>query len=216
MKKKLLAGFLASASVLGVCVAGGTALADTADTEVGIGFTGHEAGVTPGDLEIKWAPTAFDFGTANTVNTIVNAFPEESGTNKYVVVSDKRAETNADEWKLTAKMSNIMSGSAQLTGATLEFDAAKKAYNGTAAPEAAGSITAPTASHTATITSASVSLVQGAAATEVMTDDGGGTSSYKGATALEMENIELNVPASVAVAGKQYTGTLTWSLEDTI
>ncbi|MBO1306117.1 WxL domain-containing protein [Enterococcus sp. 669A] len=221
MKKKLLASLLASASVLGVCVLGGTALADetdNAETEVGIGFSGHDPGTTGDPLEIKWAPINFDFGSANTVNTVAATFNEDSGSNKYVVVSDGRTTPTTDEWKLTASLSNMMSGSAQLTGATLEFGTVKKAYNGSAAPETPGSITAPTAQHTAVMAAATQTLTQGGTAVPVMQDDGVGTTSYKGMTAMEMESssIKLNVPASVAQAGKQYTGTLTWSLDDTI
>lgn len=215
--KKLLAGVLLSASVLGVCVLGGTAFAaiDEQDTEVGIGFTGHSPG-TSGDLEFKWRPDKFDFGNANTINTIATDFPEDSGSNKYVIISDDRVAAITNEWKVTVKMSKLMSGSAQLSGAVLNFDAEKKAYNGTGAeaPEAAGMISAATAAHTATVT-ATQSLPQDGAAVVAMTDSGA-AGSYKGMTAMELSNIELAVPANIAQSGKQYTGKVTWSLDDAI
>ncbi|MGL9730810.1 WxL domain-containing protein [Enterococcus sp. DIV0756] len=217
MKKKLFAGMLASATVLGMFVAGGTALAavDSHDTEVGIGFSDHTVPPGTDDLTMEWAPIKFDFGSSNQVNTAANAFSEVSGVKKYVVVSDARTETGADEWKLTAQMGNISSGSIPLVGATLSFDTVKQAYQGTSAPEAAGSIIAPTPAHTADVP-ANQTLAQGASATTVMSDDGSSTSSYKGKTAMEMDNIKLNVPANAAESGKQYSGKLTWSLEDTI
>ncbi|MBO0459899.1 WxL domain-containing protein [Enterococcus hulanensis] len=217
-KKRLVAGLLTSATVVGLFAAGGTAFAaevDTHDTTLGIGFSDHSTPPGTGDLTMKWAPIKFNFGTSNQVNTVANAFSEESGVKKYVVVSDARAESGADKWDLTAKISNIASGPTQLVGATLSFDTAKQAYQGVDAPEAPGSIIAPTLAHTAVV-SANQTLAQGATATVVMSDDGSSTSSYKGMTALEMDNIELNVPANAAEAGKQYTGTLTWSLDDTI
>lgn len=216
--KKLLSGLVLSVSVLGVCVLGGTAFAapvDDQDTEVGIGFTGHSPG-TSGDLEFKWRPDKFDFGNANTVNTVATDFSEDSGSNKYVIVSDDRAAASTNEWKVTVKMSKLMSGSAQLSGAVLNFDAEKKAYNGTGteAPESAGMISAATAAHTATVV-ATQSLPQDGAAVVAMTDSGV-SGSYKGMTAMELTNIELAVPANIAQSGKQYTGKVTWSLDDAI
>ena len=217
MKKKVLAGLLTSASLLGVCLTGGVstyaAAIDDLDTEVGIGFTGHQPG-QPGPLEIKWAPSDFDFGSANTVNTAASQFSEESGSTKYLVVGDTRGGAT-DEWKVTAQLSNLMSGTAQLAGAELSFNADMKGYQGTAAPEAPGSIIAAPAGVTATL-NASVDLQQGAAAIDVFRDGTAGTGTYQGYSAMEMSDIELDVPGNVAKSGKHYTGTLTWSLEDTI
>lgn len=215
MKRKVLLGLVSSATVLGICVVGGTALAaevDTHDTNVGIGFSGHTTPPGTDDLTLKWAPISFDFGSSNTVNAAAQAFNEDTGAKKYVVVSDTRS-SGSDEWKLTAKLTQLTSGSSTLTGATLNFDSEKKGYVGTAAPETAGSIIAPTLAHTATVASANQTLTPGAAAVTVMSD---AASSYKGDTAMEMDNIKLNVPGGVAVEGKQYSGKLTWSLDDTI
>ncbi|EOH94184.1 WxL domain-containing protein [Enterococcus pallens] len=215
MKKKLVVGLVTSASVLGVCVAGATAFAavkDTHDTNVGIGFSGHTTPPGSDDLTLKWAPISFDFGSSNTVNAAAQAFNEDTGAKKYVVVSDART-TGSDKWELTAKLTQLTSGSSTLTGATLSFDSVKKGYVGTASPETVGSIIAPTALHTATVTSPTQTLTPGAAAVVVMSD---GTTSYKGDTAMEMDNIKLNVPGGVAAEGKQYSGKLTWSLDDTV
>jgi hypothetical protein len=214
MKKKLLAGMLASATVLGMFVAGGTALAasvDSKDSEVGIGFTNHGPGVNPGPLQIKWAPIKLDFGTTN--STAGTTFNEQSGLKKYVVVDDTRGG-GTDKWELSVGLSNLMSGATQLTGAQLKFDSVKQGYQGTDAPEAAGSIVAPTGS--AAVTAANFTLAQGATAVKVMEDGTGGVGTHQGFSALEMANIQLDVPANAAEAGKQYAGKLTWSLDDTI
>lgn len=215
MKRKVIAGLLTSASVLGVCVAGASALAaqvDSHDTNVGIGFSGHVTPPGTDDLTLKYAPINFDFGTSNMVNAADQAFTEDSGAKKYVVVGDARVETNADEWKLTATLTQLTSGASTLTGATLSFDSEVKAYVGSAAPETPGSIIAPTG-QTATVASANQTLTPGAAAVTVVSD---AASSYKGDTAMEMDNIELDVPGGVAVEGKQYSGKLTWSLDSVI
>lgn len=216
MKKKLFAGVLASATVLGVCMAGGAALAaeqDTVTTEAGIGFTDYVPGGT-GDLAIKWAPGSFDFGTTNTVNTSATEYNEDSGAKKHVVIEEKRKGAT-DKWELSVGLSDIKSGSAQLTGATLEFGAKVKAYQGTATPESPGSIV-DVLGQTATVTDTTQVLNQGVANQPVMKDDGNGTRSYEGTTALEMDEIKMSVPAGVAKAGRQYSGTVTWSLDDTL
>ena len=77
---------------------------DSASTDIGIGFSGHGPGTTPGPLDIQWAPIGLDFSNSNMVNTTaVQAFPETTGTNKYVVVSEKRSNEPTREWSLTAQ-----------------------------------------------------------------------------------------------------------------
>lgn len=227
MKKKLFAGMLASATVLGMFVAGGTALAaevDNSESEVGIGFAMHGPGTNPGDLQIRWTPLELDFGSSNTVNIAVHDFVEQDeagGVHKYAVVEDKRDHTSGDvEWKLTAKVDELVSTSnpaTKLTGAVLKFDTDKHGYQGTISPEISGIIPA-TISHTATM-AASYSLTTGAVtATDVMQDGdiGSSVTSFEGNTAMEMKNIKLTVPANTAKKGHHYTGDLTWSLDDTI
>lgn len=225
MKKKLLAGMLASATVLGMFVAGGTALAaDTNDTEVGIGFSLHHPGTNPGDLQILWTPLELDFGSTNTVNTAVQDFDEQDeagGVKKYAVVEDTRPHGSSDpdvEWKLTAKVAELVSTSnpaTKLDGAVLKFDTDMHGYQGTISPEISGIVA--TSGQTATM-AANYSLTTGAlTATEVMKDGStSGPTSFEGNTAMEMKNIKLTVPANVAKKGHHYTGDLTWSLDDTI
>ncbi|WP_240076674.1 WxL domain-containing protein [Enterococcus faecalis] len=49
-----------------------------------------------------------------------------------------------------------------------------------------------------------------------MKDAGTGGASFLGSTAMEMSNVKLEVPANAAKINQQYSGTLTWSLNDTI
>ena len=228
-KKRLVAGLLTSATVLGLFAAGGTAFAveqDNSVSEAGIGFAMHGPGTNPGGLEILWTPLELDFGSANAVNTAVADFAEQDeagGVHKYAVVNDGRPHGSSDpdvEWKLTAKVDELVSTSnpaTKLTGAVLKFDTDKHGYQGTVSPEIAG-ITTATVNHTATM-AANYSLTTGAlAATEVMKDGdaASGPTSFGGATAMELKNIKLTVPANVAKKGHHYTGDLTWSLDDTI
>lgn len=219
MKKKLLAGLLTSATLVGICVASGidanAAQVDSADTEVGIGFSNHGPGTTPGPLEIQWAPIKLDFHNANTVNTAIQDFPETSGNKKYVVVSDTRGGST-DEWKVTAQLTELKNAAATetLTGAVLKFNSTLQGYQGTNAPEAPGSVV-PVAGQTATVAGASQTVNAGGTAVKVF-EDGTGSGTFQGQSAMEMDTIELEVPANAAKVGQQYSGTLTWSLDDTI
>ena len=217
MKKRILAGLLASATVVGMFAAGGTALAapvDSAGTDVGIGFSDYVPGETPGPLEIKWAPIKFDFHDSNNYKS--TSFNEKSGLKKYVVVSDDRTPATANKWELSAKLGTLMSGATPLTGATLKFDTDLQGYQGTVDPAATGSIIAPDVANTATVSAANFTLAQAGTAQVVMKDGDGVAGTYRGFSAFEMENIKLDVPSNVVYAGKQFTGKLTWSLDDTI
>lgn len=220
MKKKVLAALFTSMTLASLVVSGSAVLAeevDSGDTEVGIGFTGHtpiDPDPTLEDLTLAWVPARLDFGSDNEVNTVATDFTEVSGANKYVVVKDNRTDDARDQWKLTAGLSDIMSGSSKLNSATLGFATEVKDYNGdgTEAPEVAGVIT-PKVNATATVASATQSLAQSTSGISMMTD---ATTSYRGFTAMELSDIKLSVPANVGQEGKQYVGTLTWSLDDTI
>ncbi|MBO0410175.1 WxL domain-containing protein [Enterococcus hulanensis] len=215
--KKVLASVLVSATVLGFGLSGVTAFADDtgddAQTDIGIGFTDYSPGTRPGDLEIKWAPKTFDFGLTNEVANSAEVYSEDTGKNKYIVVNDVRDKTDG-VWKLTAGLSKLQSGSIELVGAELKFDAGKKGYQGTATPEVPGSIIDGTG--TAVVNDAQYTLAQGATAIDVMHDEGAAGKTHQGFSVLEMENIELSVPKGSAASGRQYSGKINWTLEDTI
>lgn len=221
MKRKVVAGLLASASVLGVCVASGVT-SYAAETEVGIGFSTHTDPGETGDLKLRWVPAELDFGADNTVNkTAAVEFPERdeaAGSNKYVVVEDSRDHTGADlEWKVTAELSELVSTTVatnKLPGATLSFNTELKDYTGTEDPVTAGIGTA--AGQTATMSPSYTLNID--TPMQVMKDDGDGsvTTSFEGNTAMQMKDIKLKVPANVAQKGNQYKGTITWTLADVI
>lgn len=237
MKKKLLAGLLTSASVLGVCLVGGAtshaAVVQSENTDLEIGFTAHNPG--PGNpLEIKWSPIKLDFGTANLVNNTPASVTYNASTvsRKYVVVSDTRAGAPTNEWKLTAGMTNLTSsastpGVGPLTGATLGITGVLRDYTGgTAAPEAPGSIStaafAGTADWSATSPAGAITIPANsiAAPVAIMEDNGNGAATGSTRltmdTAMELTNVGLTVQQNTAVAGEVYEGTLTWSLDDAI
>ncbi|MBO0451183.1 WxL domain-containing protein [Candidatus Enterococcus murrayae] len=220
-KKKLVAGLLASASVLGICLSGGTALAANVqeeDTTVGIGFKDHDNPEPKGDLSIQWLPKSFAFGDANDVNLVTHSFPLKDTSEKYVVVNDARADDPvSDEWKLSAKLGKLTSADGhRLTGAKLSFNNEVKAYDGgTAHPDTTNVVAART-EHTA-VAIATTTIDEDGTAQEVMQDNGkGGGHSFKGKTATQLSGMALEIPGSRAVEKQSYTGKVTWSLDDTI
>lgn len=222
-KKKLVAGLLASASVLGVCLSGGTAFAteqDSQDTTVGIGFGDHTDGGN-GPLKLEWLPKSLNFGDGHEVNAQDFDFPlKDASSPKYVIVSDTRPDVDRIEWKLTAKLSELKSAAGnKLNGSSLNFTNTMMAYSGTDHPNATNVVAPTPGQQTATITEANASLDAGAStATEIMQDKGGptGTNSFNGKTATQLGDIKLKVRANSAAEKQTYTGTVTWSLDDTI
>lgn len=218
--KKVLAGLVVSASVLGIGLSGGAAFAapnNNVDTDVGVGFTGSNE-PNPNEPEdslfLKFTPFSFDFGKAN--KTDDRKVKEDTGSSKYVVIRDGRKLDGTQNWELSATMSQLTSGSTMLTGATIEFDAEIREYVGVnnAVPEAAGSITSgPGETKAALETPKRVTLSPNGGDTLLLSDKG--TDHFLGSTTYKMDDIELNVPDTVS-AGKQYTGKITWNLNDTI
>ncbi|MBO1307130.1 WxL domain-containing protein [Enterococcus sp. 669A] len=230
MKRKLLAGLLASASVLGVVVLGGVT-SYAADTEVGIGFGTHTDPGETGLLKLRWVPTELDFGTSNMVNKTANVEFSEVDTTapatgkKYAVVEDSRPHGSSDpevEWKLTAGVSDLVSttsATTKLTGAVLKFDTDMHDYSGTLDPGMASGGIAAAGSHSATMaTSYTINANSTATAITVMEDGdvSNNVTSFEGNTAMEMKNIKLSVPANIAQKGHQYKGKMTWTLSNSI
>lgn len=230
MKKQLISGLLASATVVGICLAAAPA-ANAApvaggSTDGSVGFTGHVPPTTPsgGDLDLLWVPGSFEFGNANTNSTAAKTYNATNGATKYAVVKDER-NTNGtagtpNEWKLTAKATKLQDGSDALTGAQYKFSGnVLKSYvsasgQDTEVPESAGAISATLPAGTTTTAVANVVLpADGTTEVKVME---AADPAVDGKYAAELNSIQLSVPANTSKDGKQYTGTIAWSLDDAI
>ncbi|MGM0240866.1 WxL domain-containing protein [Enterococcus sp. AZ103] len=227
MKRKVLAGLLASVSVLGLCLSGTTALAATQErsSDATIGFTEP---IVPGTLQFRHIPVsnAFDFGTSNAAPTGSNGVFNKTG-NAYVVIQDDRTEAIGNQWALSASLSQITHVSDPLdvlSGATLRFTGASRDYldptNDGMTPPAAGNGTIGNQSDsTAVATTTNVVLNQATSSqsfpVELLRDGTSGASSREGYSALEMSGINMTVVQDTANAG-QYKGTITWSLNDLV
>lgn len=227
-KEKLVAGLLASASVLGIALAGVTSV-DAAPksggvTDGSIGFSGHEQPVLNGDLDLLWYPKSFNFGASHDNTTAAKTYTAQNGETKYAIVGDNRVANGTtgspNAWKLVATASTLADGGATLTGAVYSFTGNElKNYvsasgQDTETPEATGAIdNALPGGHTVSA-SADVTLpADGTTAVDVMSASAG---TIDGKYAAELNDISLTVPANTSQEGKQYAGTVTWSLDDTL
>lgn len=221
MKKKVLTSLLASASVLGLCFSGTTALADVdldgmgGESPASIGFKASDPGPGTEDLEIAFIPNSFNFGLDHELPSATRDY-NITGV-KYLVVKDERTSDPGNKWALSAKLSKLENGSGtQLGGAKLQFTSTAKDFvdvtgDGKTPPEANGAIKDQEDSQA--VAPGAVVLTQGADAdTEILADKA--TQSYQGYSAAELSLIKLNVLANSAQSG-EYTGTVTWTLNST-
>jgi hypothetical protein len=222
MKKTAIYSSLFCASIILMSIGGTQALAapqGEMSTDTHIEFSGHTPNPNPqGDLNLIWVPTTFEFGkhdvadnaTASTSYEMQNALP------KYTVVEDKRADVHG-QWTVKAASSELKSGADSLAGAEINITNSKvKQYtptDNTVVPESANAIVDAPGSWSNVTVSANVQLAAGGAAQEVMTATGSAVENGK--YAAEFGKVTLKVPQNQAKEGN-YTGTVTWTLEDTL
>ncbi|MDT2661809.1 WxL domain-containing protein [Enterococcus hulanensis] len=202
---------------------------DKGDTEVGIGFVdAHIPGENDGDLQLRWVPKKLDFGKYNDVNNKYAEFSEVSTNNYYVVVRDTRKDdltgtvTDTNTWKVNAKLGEITNATTptkKLAKAQLFFDSKAHGYEGEDDPntnaatiKVAGAHATATGSKTPTVT-ASTQLEAGGASKELMRQTAQDASAD---WAASLENIKLGVGGKQGEKGLYYSGTLTWTLDDTL
>ncbi|MEO1771564.1 WxL domain-containing protein [Candidatus Enterococcus ferrettii] len=232
-RKKLATALLGTAMMGGLLVQAMPAAAAPVgggSTGGGVGFTGHTPTPLPNnELDLIWYPTAFEFGNSNANTTAAKTYNATNGATKYLVVRDNRAAIVAGggtlatagdtgEWKLTAKATALVDGTETLTGASYSFTGnALKSYVSASGqddevPESAGAITTASPGPAAVPTNISIPA-DAATEVEIMKTTAAATD---GKYAAELNNIQLKVPANTSKDGKQYAGTIAWSLDDTI
>ncbi|MBX8935326.1 WxL domain-containing protein [Enterococcus gilvus] len=218
MNKKKLVTSLVTTSMLGGLLVGGmsasAAQVDSDETKVEFGFkSGDYNPPKTGPLALEWTPETFDFGKAHTLEAgQTKSYPKLGTQDLYLVVNEERAVTS-NVWKVTAALSNIEdSSSYQLPGAEVQIQLASvHSYNSTNAPNNTnmGAVTTEAVSAASTL-----DLAQGGAATDVFGAKAGG--SVEGKFAVKMNGIKLTkVNNTAGDEGKQFSGNITWSLEDT-
>lgn len=202
---------------------------DKGETEVGIGFVdAHIPGENDGDLQLRWVPKKLDFGKYNDVNGKYTEFDEVSGNSYYVVVRDTRKDdqtgtvNDTNTWKVSAKLGEITNATTptkKLDKAQLFFDSKAHGYVGEDDPNTVASTIKAAAAH-ATSTGSKTPTVQA----KTQLEAGGASKELVRQTAQDasadwassLENLKLGVGGKQGEKGLSYSGTLTWTLDDTL
>ncbi|MBO0453690.1 WxL domain-containing protein [Candidatus Enterococcus murrayae] len=239
-KKKLVTGLLSTAFLGGVLVT--TALPADAATfsEKSTGSVTFKEGtlINPpttdpdidpgpdnGKIGLLYVPTEFIFEdtavptSVVTTTTVIPIAPTLSNPlTKRVAVGDVRGKRAAG-WKLEAKLdAELTTGSKNLTAATITMTQGLKTLDpvtGVATTEAPTVHTPDTVTGSLTISPSSSLVMSASGESAPNKADGRGEGYWQG----ELTSINLNVPAgamNLVAAGEQYSGTIDWTLTDSI
>lgn len=138
---------------------------------------------------------------------------------KRVQIGDVRG-TRASGWKLEAKLTDYLavSSTKKLTGATITMTQTLNDLDpntGIATPVTVTPHTPDTVTSAVTLDTSSILIMSASAETSTGAADGHGEGYWQGT----FTNINLNipdVPMNKVTAGEQYTGTVDWTLTDSI
>jgi len=216
-KRKMLTSLVATSMLGGLFVGGlnaNAATIDSDDTIVKFGFKDEDYNPPKsGPLALQWTPSEFNFGVNHELEAgVTKSYPKQGTQDMYVVVNEERADTS-NVWKVTAALSAIKDSTGYaLPGAEVQIQLASvHNYTSDNAPNNANMGAATTEAVSA---SSTLNLTQGGAAVDVYGAKAGG--SVKGKYAVKMNGIKLTkVDNTAGDEGKQFTGNITWNLEDT-
>lgn len=232
MNKKVV-GTLVLAMATGAAFLPTTAHATNTDkTGVGIGFSSGPNTIVPGpydkQLSLINRPTSFQFGATNESSATTRVYNKVVEGKQYIAAFEDRPDGERTAWKLMAQLSPLLTG-AEKQGenglqATLSFNTAdissfsmdKDKDTGLfpiVAPAITDSLTPYAGDKVAGFTN--VSLKAGAdSATPIMT---AAADTGKGGFASEVKNVQLlvNGKQEALTNGKTFSGTVTWTLDDT-
>jgi hypothetical protein len=206
-----------------------------ASTDVGIKFeTDDDTTLVPGPfgdaLSLNAKPTQFSFGTAKAANNSSATYEQQKGaTKQYLSVFEDR-DTVTTDWNVEAKMSALKNTDTTNTEnkelqATLRFDSSAVSSFVEPARDADGNlpmyIPVPGESELTALTGVDakvtgnkdVQLIAGGGSVKVLE---GKQDAGKGGFASEIKNVRLAVAAQGKLSGQEFTGNVTWTLNDTI
>lgn len=243
MKNKLLLSLVTVAAV-GAATATSVSAAENSGmkttTDVGIGFKSDDdnaatEGPFKDNLAMVFRPTEFTFGMNNKAGS-ASTFNNKGKGRQYLVVNDDRKGTDKGQaWTVKAQMTPLKAGSEELANAKLTFGngAAKLfSYELGTTPDPLKDDYIPNTVNDATDGTQATSLSpltdpSGYSAGKTTTLEAGGApiemlakekndADKTGGVAYQIENVKLNVLDTADLGGKQFTGTINWTLEKTV
>ncbi|MGX7149429.1 hypothetical protein [Enterococcus ureasiticus] len=202
------------------------------NTGVGIGFSSDDPNtIIPGPydkaLSLINKPTAFKFGSENEASALSSVYYQKVSGKQYIAIYEDRDENEQTNWKLTAKMSDLVStkdstvklastltlNSANISKFDLDNQRDKETGNLPSTIEKLPELTKYTEDKVTGATK--VSLEAGATGSSpIMTGTKPGTKGF----AAEIKNVQLAVNSGQQknTSGNEFTGNVSWSLEDVI
>ncbi|HHD1574545.1 TPA: WxL domain-containing protein [Enterococcus faecium] len=208
--KKLLStaafSFLVLGGTTGSVFATVSADGQMGETRTAVGFSDDNTEVEPteGAISLTRIPSTFDFGRANKVSSTVQSITATNAGAQYVTATDLRtAKTN---WTVTAQASeivNVMDETDKISNATLQI-------SGDAVAQTDG-----TWHSTGDVSTNTLNLTTGGSSATFVSTTAKDTASLPGQEAgARVRNVRLNLAANQGKAEQQYTGTVTWNLEN--
>lgn len=227
LKGKVLVG-LASTAMLGGIVLGGTqASADevnSRDTDVAVGFSDNTIiePPAPNALELCAYPSAADFGNGNNLqdsngnpNTSFEKEIEYQG-GAALGIWDGRSDEQGNTWELTGKASELKTAAGESIGSgSITFKHSLGVKNWMDGEYESLPGIRESASNPDVTSTAATELTLGAESSTAVAST---TASVHGqGYAIPVESAKLTVPnIRRTVAGKQFSGKVTWTLNDTL
>ncbi|WP_086314565.1 hypothetical protein A5821_002147 [Enterococcus sp. 7F3_DIV0205] len=241
MKKQLVMISLLSAAAVTMFATSADAKTFDDKTDVGVQFKSDDPTI-PGEnkpykdnLSLIWKPNSFEFGQQKAVAGIAT-FNNTITGDQYLVVNDDRPTETTGAWKLTAKMSKLVSDATDtkgLEGAKLTYtlDAAQSYDIGQVDPST-NDFTPKNPADDKTVLgtldpNAAIQLGDGTSTD--MTLEAGSTTGkeviaktaankVKGGVATKVTNVKLVVTDTkgAKAAGKSFSGSVTWTLDDLV
>lgn len=219
-KRKVLVS-LASVAMLGGITLGsvGAFAADDDDLSTGVAVDFNEDDVPPiidpDVLQLRAVPSYATFNTMTAGRNNQQVSARSVAGSGHVKLNDGRDDTDISgnrEWSVSARASTLVSGSDEINDATISIATPGDALDWTpgATPTDRGTLGAPNAS----VTKQDLSLTTDGLTSEEFAHT---TTGDKQGYAIPYGDMEMTVPnAPSSFGGKTFTGTITWSLSDTV
>lgn len=227
MNKKVLGSLVVAVACGAVLLPKAANAQGVAETGVGIGFSAGGTTIIPGPYENQLSlisrPTAFQFGTTNDSSETTKAYDQVINEKQYISAYEDRDEKT--KWVLNAQMSDLKaSDGATNLAASLSFNTASISTFAMVKDE--DGMFPKVVTEMPVLTDYAGSAVAGfkkvnleagsSASTPIMTATAEALAKdAHGGFAAEVKNVQLLVNGDQETKGKAFSGTVTWSLDDT-
>ncbi|EOL50919.1 WxL domain-containing protein [Enterococcus caccae] len=229
MKKILFTTLLASSALLIFAKPANAEEVGNEQTDLGIRFDTdgpNKPGQGPfkDNLALVWTPSKFDFGRqAATAN--IATYSNTVAGDQYIVVNDDRQEAETSGWKVTAKLSKLVSSDSSATELpsklTFTLGDAQSYGIGEVDPDTNDFLPNPIEGNLGKLADSNNITVS-----KSVTLEAGNTTStniiaktkadaVKGGFATKLSDTKLTVTKGTGAAGKAFNASVNWSLDNT-